>query len=60
MTDEQADALVSAAKNLLMNAIDQEVVLVDEDNDDDDYPVDEDGERWYHDWWELRLALEAL
>jgi len=57
--DEQFKRLLLAANVLLDNHIDLGDCLVDEDNDDDDYPTDSDGDRWYHDWWELREAIRG-
>lgn len=50
--------LLDAADAVFVNAVDCGAALVDEDNDDDDYPTDEDGDKWYQDWWDLKLALE--
>ena len=52
------EELVDASTALLINATDLGENLVDEDRDDEDYPVDEDGDAWYHDWWAMRQALK--
>lgn len=51
--------LIDAANVLLLNAQDTGECLVDEDKDfeEDEYPIDEDGDAWYHDWWEMKQAL---
>jgi|694.fasta_scaffold00460_11 hypothetical protein len=51
--------LMEEAREVMANHMDVGAVYVDEDNHDDDYPVDEDGYRWYQDWWNLREALRA-
>jgi len=54
--------LLEAAESLLVNAIDTGECLVDfldPENDDREYPTNEDGDRWYHDWWELREAVDT-
>ena len=57
---DQFTELYAAAKNLLANARDLGDVYVDEDRDDiDEYPQDDDGGYWYHDWWDLKCAVEA-
>jgi hypothetical protein len=58
-SDEQFKRLLLAANVLIDNHIDLGDCLVAESDDDDDYPTDADGDRWYHDWWELREAIRA-
>jgi hypothetical protein len=55
---ESYQRLLIAANSLLSNAADLGDCFVDEENDDVDYPKDEDGNRWYHDWFELNAAVE--
>jgi hypothetical protein len=57
--DEQFKRLLLAANVLIDNHIDLGDCFVSDDNEDDDYPTDSDGDRWYHDWWELREAIRA-
>jgi hypothetical protein len=54
-------ALREAAADLMANAIDTEACYPEANQDivDDDYPVDEDDNKWYADWWRLKLALDA-
>jgi hypothetical protein len=60
--------LLKAAKGLLENLQDSGDAYVDEDHDLDDvdhdgaepYPVDQDGDVWYHDAWELHQAIQAV
>ena len=54
------EKLVDASSELLANALDMGDCYVgnDVDHEFDDYPVDRDGDKWYHDWWDLNLALE--
>lgn len=58
---DQFTELYEAAKNLLANAMDTGACIVDADvePDIDDYPRDEDGDLWYHDWWNLKCAVDA-
>jgi hypothetical protein len=58
-TDEQFKRLLLAANVLLDNHMDLGDCYVHNDNDDDDYPEDGDGDRWYQDWWELREAIRG-
>jgi hypothetical protein len=58
-SDEQFKRLLLAANVLIDNHIDLGDCFVSEDNEDDDYPTDSDGDRWYHDWWELREAIRG-
>jgi len=55
--EERYRRLLLAANVLLENHMDMGDCFVSEDNDDDDYPTDSDGDRWYHDWFELREAI---
>ena len=55
--EERYKRLLLAANALLENHMDLGDCFVSEDNDDDDYPTDSDGDRWYHDWFELREAI---
>lgn len=53
------EELVDASTALLINATDTGECHVDADFDDEfDYPRDEDGDYWYHDWWAMRNALK--
>jgi len=54
--EERFKRLLLAANVLLDNHMDLGDCYVHNDNDDD-YPTDSDGDRWYHDWWELREAI---
>lgn len=57
----QLVALWEAACNIRDNATDNGEAFVDEDREDkEDYPKDEDGNHWYHDWWQLHQACEAF
>jgi hypothetical protein len=53
--------LLSAANELLANMIDKGLHKPDLgiDGDDEDFPVGDDGDRWYADAWELHQADEA-
>ncbi len=57
---EALERLIDASSELLSNALDMGECYVDNDVDPefDDYPVDRDGDKWYHDWWDLNLAIE--
>jgi hypothetical protein len=57
--DEQFKRLLLAANVLIENHMDLGDCFVSDDNEDDDYPTDSDGDRWYHDWWELREAIRG-
>jgi hypothetical protein len=57
--EERYKRLLLAANVLLENHMDIGECFVSEDNDDDDYPTDSDGDRWYQDWWGLREAIRA-
>ncbi len=53
-------SLLNAARLVLNNAIDTGYVFVDNngaDEPDQDWPRDEDGDAWYHDFWELKEAI---
>lgn len=62
--DDKLKRLLDAVDVLLLNAADLDECFVDDDNDnddeDDDYPEDEDGIRWYHDWFELKEARDRF
>jgi hypothetical protein len=51
--------LLDAARTLLSNAADRGECFIDDDEEPefDDYPVDEEGTRWYPDWFELQAAV---
>ena len=53
--------LLDAAKEVLGNALDGESFGPDEScidpNAGIDFPRDEDGDLWYHDFWELKQAI---
>lgn len=51
--------LIAAASRLLGDAIDRGDVFATCDIEENDYPVDEDGDAWFHDYWELKQALDA-
>lgn len=53
--DPKLKRLLEAVNILLSNAADRGVCFAT-DIDDDDYPEDEDGTRWYYDWYELNEA----
>ena len=55
--EERYKRLLLAAIALLANHMEMGACFVSEDNDDGDYPTDTDGDRWYHDWFELREAI---
>ena len=52
-------ALVEAAQSLLADACDRGECFPESD-EDNDYPVDEDGDKWYHDYFALREALKPF
>jgi len=60
--NEKLKRLLAAVDVLLLNAADLNECFVDDDNDDEDdaYPEDEDGIRWYHDWFELKEARDQF
>lgn len=57
--EDKLKNLVVAARALLSNAADTGECFVDEDNEDDSYPEDDEGNRWYHDWYALNAAVAA-
>lgn len=57
--EERFKRLLLAANVLIDNSMDFGGCLVAESDDGDDYPTDADGDRWYHDWWELREAIRG-
>ena len=53
------DELLEAASELLLNAMDTDECFAHDSLEDDNYPLDEAGRRWLHDWWALRCAVLA-
>ncbi len=60
-TDKATQELVNAADEVLRNIIDSGAYGPDEfDVFDLQFPVDEDGDRWFPDVWNLKQALAAF
>lgn len=52
-----APDLLEAAQEILLNAIDADAFGPGNQGPDGDWPCDEDGDPWYHDYWALRQAI---
>ena len=53
--------LLTAAKHILDNAIDSGAYGPDDVLDlDIEWPRDKDGNVWYHDFWELKEAIDKI